>query len=84
MDYNERLNLAIKLANLEFLLTMLYVLHFRGQKDPVRASQDFEQQIIESEPTEFEVSLEATMLSTEHLSQFVQHVTAKLLKDQEK
>ena len=84
MDNDEKLHLATQLGTLTFLLETLYVLHFRSHRDPVRASQDFEQKIIESEPTEYAISPEATMLYTELLSQFAERVTARLLQYQEK
>ena len=85
MDNDERLYLAAKLAALEYLLSVLYSIHFRNSEDPVKASQDFEQRLIDTEFTKPEyISIEENMLLTEHLSQFAQHVTAKLLHDQEK
>ena len=85
MDNDEKLYLAAKLAALEYLLSVLYAIHFRNSKDPVKASQDFEQKLIDTESTKPEyISIDENMLLTEHLSQFAQHVTAELLKDQEK
>ena len=85
MDKNEKLYLAAKLAALEYLLSVLYAIHFRNSKDPVKASQDFEQRLIDTESAKPKyISIEENMLLTEHLSRFAQYVTAELLHEQEK